>query len=255
MPKGKPHGPPAPPDIKKTINRYYDECREKQPGKSKEYCARVAWTRFCQHKDPDHPSCKTNQTMEAVGRGMGRGGMGNGPDDGACVCPSCGHMQPHTTGETCMDMTCSKCGTKMTRESFGRPFSSLFALLEGQPHHDGEVERKEFNTLGASAPLDAEARQAMTDFVLERLPPSRTFMTAKNETGVVYYDSRGRAVQATFNEIDDGELRRLAERLGFNNEQEPATPEMPDDFVEPTADNTASTGGIVMADLVSIVRG
>lgn len=53
----KGHGPPAPKGIRDTIVRYYDDCREKQPDKSKEYCARVAWTRFCQYKDPDHPSC------------------------------------------------------------------------------------------------------------------------------------------------------------------------------------------------------
>ena len=56
--KKRPHGPPAPPDIQKTIARYYDDVRKNQPGKSKEYAARVAWTRFCKYKNPDHPSCK-----------------------------------------------------------------------------------------------------------------------------------------------------------------------------------------------------
>jgi len=70
----KPHGPPAPSDIKKTINRYYDDCMAsstaKKKGNPKEYCARVAWQRFCMNKNPDHPSCtkygKTRATMEDV---------------------------------------------------------------------------------------------------------------------------------------------------------------------------------------------
>lgn len=209
MPKGKPHGPPAPADIKTIIDRYYDECREKQPGKSKQYCSRVAWTRFCQHKNPDHPSCtkygKTGATMKE-----------------------------------------------------NRPFRELFALLEGHPHHDGAVEREEFNTLAEPKPMDAEAREAMSEYVLERLPPSLKFVTAKNEQGLVYHDSRGRAVETTIGDIDDGELSKLAERLGFTNEREPVPPEMPDDFVEPTADNTGygqrGVNGDYMADVRSIVR-
>jgi len=67
----KPHGPPAPSDIKKTVTRYYDDCMAsstaKKKGNPKEYCARVAWQRFCMYKDPEHPSCtkfgKTKATM------------------------------------------------------------------------------------------------------------------------------------------------------------------------------------------------
>ena len=50
---GKQHIKGAPPDV----NRYYADCRKKQPAKSKEYCARVAWQVFCSHKDPDYPGC------------------------------------------------------------------------------------------------------------------------------------------------------------------------------------------------------
>lgn len=203
MPKGKPHGPPAPPDIKKTIDRYYDDCREKQPDKSKGYCARVAWSRFCQ-QNPDHPSCTQGAQAE------------------------------------------------------NRPFSALFALLEGHPHHDGAVEREEFNTLDELKPMDAEVREAMSEYVLERLPPSLKFVTAKNEQGFVYHDSRGRAVETTIEEIDDGELCKLAKRLGFTNEHEPVLPEIPDDFVEPTADKTGheqrGISGDYMADVHSIVQ-
>lgn len=60
------------------------------------------------------------------GRGQGRGGQsgrgqggGNKPGSGPagnCVCPSCGHKEPHVAGQRCFDRTCPKCGTKMIRE-------------------------------------------------------------------------------------------------------------------------------------------
>lgn len=64
--KKKPHGPPAPSGIQKTIARYYDDVMKNLPkhmqGKSKKqqkaYAAKVAWTRFCKYKDPSHPSCE-----------------------------------------------------------------------------------------------------------------------------------------------------------------------------------------------------
>ncbi|MHA1852542.1 MAG: hypothetical protein ACTSUF_03435 [Candidatus Heimdallarchaeaceae archaeon] len=47
--------------------------------------------------------------------GSGRmGGFGLGPG-GNCVCPSCGFTTPHTTATPCYQMTCPKCGTRMTR--------------------------------------------------------------------------------------------------------------------------------------------
>jgi hypothetical protein len=53
-----------------------------------------------------------------AGQGRGRGGgdkPGSGPG-GNCVCPKCGHREPHITGQRCLDLACPKCGTKMTRE-------------------------------------------------------------------------------------------------------------------------------------------
>jgi len=55
------------------------------------------------------------------GRGMGRGpGRMGGPyaagPGGNCVCPSCGHAEPHVTGQPCNQKTCPKCGTQMTRQ-------------------------------------------------------------------------------------------------------------------------------------------
>jgi hypothetical protein len=65
-------------------------------------------------------------TTLARGRGLGRGagggrgqGGGNKPGSGPggdCVCPKCGHKEPHVVGERCIDRTCPKCGTKMIRE-------------------------------------------------------------------------------------------------------------------------------------------
>jgi hypothetical protein len=52
------------------------------------------------------------------GYGGGRGGgskPGSGPG-GNCVCPKCGHKEPHIAGQRCIDQICPECGTKMTRE-------------------------------------------------------------------------------------------------------------------------------------------
>ena len=50
------------------------------------------------------------------GRGWGGGSKpGSGPG-GNCLCPKCGHKQPHQVGQRCMDVTCTKCGTRMIKE-------------------------------------------------------------------------------------------------------------------------------------------
>lgn len=171
----KPHGPPAPADIKKTINRYYDDCMASSTAKGKdnpkEYCARVAWQRFCMNKNPDHPSCtkygKTRATMEAE-----------------------------------------------------EPFSHLFEMLKP----DGEVTRDEFDTLPDEVVLEPEDRAQLESFVISKLRPHEIFATAKGQTGIVYHDKRGRATSAVLDEMDAGELRWLAKRLGHNNEMEPEPP-------------------------------
>ena len=58
------------------------------------------------------------------GQGQGRGGQGRGrmggPLAGAavgtCLCPKCGHREPHERGVPCVQKQCPKCGTAMTRE-------------------------------------------------------------------------------------------------------------------------------------------
>ena len=53
------------------------------------------------------------------GGGQGRGRMGGpfaaGPG-GNCVCPNCGATVAHAAGQPCNAKSCSKCGTKMTRQ-------------------------------------------------------------------------------------------------------------------------------------------
>jgi len=39
------------------VNELYERIKEKSPGKSKEYWARVAWQVYCQNVNPDSPSC------------------------------------------------------------------------------------------------------------------------------------------------------------------------------------------------------
>lgn len=53
------------------------------------------------------------------GGGVGGGRMGGqkaaGPG-GHCVCPACGHREPHVAGQPCYERMCPKCNTRMIRE-------------------------------------------------------------------------------------------------------------------------------------------
>jgi hypothetical protein len=50
------------------------------------------------------------------GRGQGQGGKGGGLGPGGnCVCPICGHREPHKRGTPCFDLKCPKCGNAMIR--------------------------------------------------------------------------------------------------------------------------------------------
>jgi predicted Fe-Mo cluster-binding NifX family protein len=49
----------------------------------------------------------------------GRGRMGGplaGGVGGTCLCPKCGHREPHERGAPCVQKRCPKCSTAMTRE-------------------------------------------------------------------------------------------------------------------------------------------
>lgn len=53
-----------------------------------------------------------------LGRGMGAG-AGRGMLQGAggrCICPKCGHEQPHARGRPCAQIKCPNCGNMMTRK-------------------------------------------------------------------------------------------------------------------------------------------
>jgi len=42
-----------------------------------------------------------------------RNGAGPGGD---CVCPNCGHKEPHKRGQPCFERICPACGTALVRE-------------------------------------------------------------------------------------------------------------------------------------------
>ena len=48
--------------------------------------------------------------------GMGRmGGPKAAGPSGECYCPTCGYSTPHRIATPCYQMTCPKCGTRLTR--------------------------------------------------------------------------------------------------------------------------------------------
>lgn len=50
------------------------------------------------------------------GQGMGRGNRAFSLDaDNNCLCPDCGHSEPHQRGLPCLQQRCPKCGATMTR--------------------------------------------------------------------------------------------------------------------------------------------
>jgi len=52
-----------------------------------------------------------------VGQGRGRmGGPLAGGAGGTCLCPKCGHREPHERGVPCVQRRCPKCDSAMTRE-------------------------------------------------------------------------------------------------------------------------------------------
>ena len=66
---------------------------------------------------------------QGQGQGLG-GGSAQGPG-GECVCPECGHREPHKTGDPCMDLDCPKCGAKMDRP--------IDKIEKQHPEHWGEA--------------------------------------------------------------------------------------------------------------------
>ncbi len=73
------------------------------------------------------PSYERNRVFNSgrgAGGGMGRGSYGGGRGrnqgrglgvGGYCVCPNCGHKEPHQRGVPCYETRCPKCNSVMTR--------------------------------------------------------------------------------------------------------------------------------------------
>ncbi|HQE96028.1 MAG TPA: NifB/NifX family molybdenum-iron cluster-binding protein [Candidatus Marinimicrobia bacterium] len=70
--------------------------------------------------------CNMNGNRSGMGRGQGQGrggqrfgrmggGSAAGPS-GNCVCPQCGHKEPHQRGIPCFEQKCPQCGAAMARE-------------------------------------------------------------------------------------------------------------------------------------------
>jgi len=62
---------------------------------------------------------ETTRGRRGQGQGGGLGRKG-GPfargAGGDCICPQCGHHQPHERGIPCTQVKCPQCGTAMIRE-------------------------------------------------------------------------------------------------------------------------------------------
>jgi len=67
---------------------------------------------------------KRGGTGPGGGQGQGRSGQGRGRmggpfargAGGTCLCPKCGHSEPHEIGNPCVQKPCPKCGAAMIRK-------------------------------------------------------------------------------------------------------------------------------------------
>ena len=50
------------------------------------------------------------------GKGKNDGDKAGAGEGGNCVCPKCGYVKSHVTGQPCNQLKCPKCGTTMTRQ-------------------------------------------------------------------------------------------------------------------------------------------
>jgi predicted Fe-Mo cluster-binding NifX family protein len=66
-------------------------------------------------EQPDTNGPGRRQSPAGQGRGRMGGPRAAGPM-GACVCPKCGHSEPHERGVPCVQKQCPACGTLLTRQ-------------------------------------------------------------------------------------------------------------------------------------------
>lgn len=75
-------------------------------------------------QDPSYGRNSAFNTGRGTGGGMGRGSSGGGRGrnqgqglglGGYCVCPNCGHQEPHQRGVPCYETRCPKCNAVMIR--------------------------------------------------------------------------------------------------------------------------------------------
>jgi len=90
-------------------------------------------------------------------------------------------------------------------------FGSMMRLIE-QQQVDGAVRRPEFEPPPDSeASLSDEERGRLIAFLASTTPDRHKFVAAGGRVGVVYFDTRGRAVSAVLDDLDDDTLQWIAQ--------------------------------------------
>ena len=75
-------------------------------------------TRSDQVAGPGRAERQGQKGMREAQRGRRGRTLGSGPTpiEGACVCPRCGHQEPHARAVPCKQIKCTQCGAVMTRQ-------------------------------------------------------------------------------------------------------------------------------------------
>lgn len=93
-------------------------------------------------------------------------------------------------------------------------FDAMMKLTEQRLERDGAIRRTEFDVPAPSgAGYTDELRASVREFVLSATPQRHQFTTRSGMKGIVYFDRRGRAVEAVLSEIDDDTLAWIAGSL------------------------------------------
>jgi len=100
-------------------------------------------------------------------------------------------------------------------------FSSMLRLVE-QQNSDGAIRHAEFDPAPSQGPFDPAGREEMIRFIDASTPARHKFDTADGRTGVVYFDTRGRAVSAVLDDLGDDTLGWIAQSRDVNGNALPA---------------------------------